>query len=250
MVKLLSQFVMPILLTVLAAACGSAPVENKINPVPSPTPLPPPAERVTKPVNVSFSTYSKDWPVGWQWIDPDEKRDPTPHDVKTRVLRVRLTTKKNLNGEMNNAPRYLKPLTGDFQIETRVKFHPTEDFQGAGLLIYQDDGNFLSFERAYGGTGGGPSGIRLDAKRGGVFEPVIAPGEIQTDADEVEMKLVRGGNLFTAYWRENENAEWRDAGEFHTGYPDTVMAGLVACNTARETTVEFAYIRLSPPPKK
>jgi hypothetical protein len=60
------------------------------------------------------------------------------------------------------------------------------------------------------------------------------------------MKIVRSSNTFVAYWREDENSEWREAGEFASDYPETVFAGLVACNTAREMTVEFGYIRLLP----
>ena len=242
----MKHLVLIVLGVLFLAACGSAPVETKNAPAKPPAPIPPEAVRVDKPVNVSFSTYSKEWPVGWQWIDPDERYDATPHDVHTGVLRVILTSKKNLNGKFANAPRYIKPITGDFQIETRVKFNPKENYQGAGLLVYKDDGNYLRFERAYGGPGGGGSGIRLDASKKDEFVPIAAPGEIQTDAEEIEMKIVRSGRTFSAYWREDENAEWREAGQFESDYPETVMAGVIACNTAREVTARFAYIRLLP----
>ncbi len=230
----------------LPVACGSASVESKNVAAKSPPPIPPSPERVEKATNVSFSTYSKEWPVGWQWIEPDEKYNPTPHDVKKGVLRVNLTTKKNLNGRLTNAPRYIKPISGDFQIETHVKFNPKENYQGAGLLIYHDEENYLRFERAYGGEGGGGSGIRLDVNRKGVFQPLVAPGEIQTDVDEVDMKIVRKGNTFSTYWREDESTGWRVAGEFESDYPETILTGLVASNTARDVTAEFAYIRLFP----
>ena len=238
-----------IFLSVLAlgvAACGSGSVENKNVPAKSPTPIPPSPERIEKATNVSFSTYSKEWPVGWQWIDPDERYDPTPHNVTKGVLQVNLTTKKNLTDKLSNAPRYIKAISGDFQIETRVKFLPKENYQGAGLLIYSDEANYLRFERSYGGPGGGASGIRLDVNRKGSFEPLVAPGEIQTDVGEVEMRIVRAGNVFSAYWREDENGEWRAAGEFASDYPEIVMAGITASNTAREITAEFGYIRLLP----
>lgn len=239
-------------LSLLFVACGSPALESKATPTPakSPTPIPPEAVKVDKPVNVSFSTYSKDWPVGWQWIDPDEKYDATQHDVHSGVLKVTLTTKKNLNGKITNAPRYIKPIAGDFEIETRVKFNPKENYQGAGLLIYKDEENYLRFERAYGGPGGGGSGIRLDASTAGEFKPIAAPGEIQTDAEEVELKIVRSGGKFSAYWRVDEESEWREAGQFETDYPDAIMAGLIACNSAREVTASFAYIKLFPSLKK
>ena len=216
----------------------------------SPTPIPPSPEQIKKQTNVNFSTYSKEWPVGWQWIDPDEKYDPTPHDVKTGVLRVTVPTQKDLYGENRTAPRYMKAISGDFQIETRVKFLPKENYQGAGLLIYKDDTNYIRFERAYGGVGGGGEGIRIDVRTGDEYKPLVTPDMIQTDAEEVELKIVRSGRVFTAYWRIDEESEWREAGEYESAFPDTILAGVVACNTAREITAEFGYIRLLPAVKK
>ena len=151
-----------------------------------------------------------------------------------------------MRGEVHTAPRYIKALEGDFQIETRVKFLPKENYQGAGLLIYKDDENFIRFERAYGGTGGGGEGIRLDMQRGGEFTPVVPPGEIQTSVETVDLKMVRTGGRFSAYWRENEENEWRLAGDIDTDYPANIMAGLIASNTARVVTAEFLYIKLLP----
>lgn len=234
------------LAVVMLLGCGAPPAENKPTPqTPTPTPFPEPT-KVEKQTNVSFSTYSKDWPVGWQWIDPDEKNVPTPHDVKKGVLSVTIPSGKDLYGENRTAPRYAKAITGNFQIETRVKFLPTADYQGAGLLVYKDDNNYIRFERAYGGIGGGGSGLRLDVRTTNEYKTVTTPNDIQTDVGEVELKIVREGRTFTAFWRENEDSEWREAGEYDSDYPDTLLTGLVMCNTAGETAAEFAFIRLLP----
>jgi len=227
--------------------CGSRPAETNDTPAKTPRLTRTPGERVEKPVNVSFSTYSTDWPKGWEWIDPDEKYRPTPHDVKMGVLRVKVPPNKDLYGTNLNAPRYLKVITGDFQIETRLKFYPMENHQGAGLLIWDDGDNYLRLERAYGGHGGGGSAIRFDLRKPGSYEPLVAPGEITTEAIIVELKIVRRGKAFSGYWREDENAEWREVGEFVSDYPDTLQVGLFACNTAEEITAEFNYIKLLPP---
>lgn len=234
-----------IALTTIFTACGEVP-ENTKAPAKAAAPVSPLAERINKVTNVSFSTYSKDWPVGWQWIDPDEKDHPTRHSVKTGVLRVTIPTGKDLIGDNRKAPRYLKTVTGDFQIETRVKFLPKENYQGAGLLIYLDEDNYIRFERSYGGFGGGGEGIRFDIRDPQGFRPIVKPGEIQTGAKTVGLKIVRKGQQFTAYWRLDDNTEWEKAGEILSDYPDTVLIGLVACNTAEEITAEFAYIRLLP----
>lgn len=233
-----------VLLSVFAPACTSSLPENKNKPIYSQSSILSVGERIEKNVNVSFSTYSKEWPVGWQWIDPDEKYNATPHDVKKGVLRITIPSKKNLNLEVTNAPRYVKSITGDFQIETRLKFLPKQNYQGAGLLIYQDANNYMKFERAYGGGGG--EGFRIDVRSGDGYNPLITPNDIRTDAGQVELKIVRSGKAFTAYWRVDEIAEWKKACEFISDYPETILAGLVACNTAEEITAEFAYIRLLP----
>ena len=236
--------------TLSFSACKPEPVPEKPRPSPTPTPYTIVPSKVDKPTNISFSTYSKNWPVDWQWIDPDEKYAPTPHDVRKGVLRINIPSQKDLYGENRTAPRYVKALTGDFQIETRVKFLPKENYQGAGLLIYKDDNNYMRFERAYGGVGGGADGLRIDVRKADEYKPIVTPDDIQTDADEVELKIVRSGKIFTAYWRLNEDSEWREAGEFESDYPETILVGLIACNTAREVTAEFAYIRLLPAVKK
>ena len=238
-----------VLFSAIGFACSSTPLANKATPSPAPKPIPPDAVRIEKAVNVSFSTYSKDWPVGWLWIDPDEKNVPTPHDTKMRVLRFRIPSGKDLAGDRRNAPRYVKAITGDFQIETRVKLLPKENYQGAGLLIYVDDNNYMRFERAYGGFGGGAEGIRLDVRSLNEYRSLVTPREIQTDAGETELRIIRDGQVFTAYWRADKNAEWLKAGEFVSDYPESILAGLVACSTAEEITAEFAYIHLLPPDK-
>ncbi len=237
--------------TLLVSGCGSPPpVVRKAKPTPAVTPIPAEAIKVDKPVNVSFSTYSKDWPVGWQWVDPDEKDEPTTKDVRNAVFRVRVPNGKDMYGEKRNAPRYIKQITGDFEIETQVKFLPKENYQGAGLLIYLDGDNYMRFERAYGGVGGGGEGIRIDVREGEEYRSIVTPNEIQTEAPEVQLKIVRDAKTFSAYWRIDEESEWREAGVFESKLPETIFAGLIACNTAREITVEFGYIKLRPKTQK
>lgn len=207
---------------------------------------PPDAAALEKAVNVSFSTYSPDWPVGWEWIDPDDKTVQTPKDVKKGVLRMRIPTGKNMVSDNLSSPRYMKPIKGDFEIETQVAFLPKENYQGAGLLVYVDAGRYIRFERAFGGTGGGGEGIRLDVREGANYKVLATPDDIPTQLAQIDVKIVRRGNAFTAYWRENELSTWREAGAYESDYPQTVTAGLVAANTAREITAEFNYIRLAP----
>jgi hypothetical protein len=213
---------------------------KKVSPAPAATPVPSSPEKITKPVNVSFSTYSRDWPVGWEWIEPDD-HSPTPHNTKLQVLSLTVPKGKNLElGGLNNAPRYLKAIVGDFEIQTRVDIIPKQNFQAAGLLVYWNEANFIRFER-YFGRGG--EGVHLACGGADGMERIA---NVETDLPSVELRLIRQGTLFSAYWRAPGEKEWKFVGQTVREYPDILMTGLAAYNTAEPIGVKFGYITLLP----
>lgn len=207
--------------------------------------MPQSAERVEQIFEVNFRDGL---PRGWAAVDP-EKTDPSVFEMKDGVLRLRIQTDRDLYGENQTAPRLLKTVAGDFEIETRVKFSPIEDYQGAGLLIYRNANNYLRLERAFGGVGGGESGIRFDRREEEIYEPIAAPDKFPTAAREVELKIRRHGKEFSGFWRAAGKTEWTEVGKIATGYPETVQIGVIGVNTAREITAEFAYVRIAPAAK-
>jgi regulation of enolase protein 1 (concanavalin A-like superfamily) len=233
----------------LIGAC-SAPDKKIVSPTPTPKPsptlLPAEPEAVTRPIDLSFSTYAENWPAGWQFVDPDENYAETKRNVRSGVLRLTVPTGKDLYADNMTAPRYIKAFKGDFQLETKLIFKPTENYQGAGLLIYRDRDHYVRLERAYGGPGRGGGGIRFDVKTPGEYKVVTTPEDIPYEGGVVELRLLRNGSKVLAFWRSNEDNEWKDAGDAEVGLSDVVVAGLIACNTAREYDVDFAYIRLAP----
>jgi beta-xylosidase len=180
-------------------------------------------------------------PTGWEKIDP-EKENLSGFETKDGILKLTIPSGKDLYGENRTAPRLLRLVTGNFEIETRVKFLPKQDYQGAGILVFSNDSNYLRLERCFGGTGGGESGIRFDSREDEIYEPVATPDNFPTIADEVELKIRRVGNTFTAFWREVGKNKWIEVGKVTANYPETVQIGLIGINTADEITVEFAYI--------
>ena len=217
---------------------------NTGQPAESKTAQPVAGERIEKPVTVKFEAGG--FPDGWVWIDPDERYAPTPHETKDGSLKITVPSTKDMYGENRTAPRLLKAVTGDFQIATKVKFDPKESYQGAGLIVYSNDNNYLRLERAFGGVGGGESGIRLDLRKDAEYKPLTTPQDIPTDAKQVELKILRKGKQIFAFWRPDENAEWKSAGEILSDYADSVQVGVIGCNTASPISAEFAYINLSP----
>ncbi len=247
-----------------AIACGSgetsknrteinatvSPQPTSVAAVATPTTLPsdvmPEGIKVVKVQTVKFNDGKLD--DGWQWLDPDGEYAPTPHEFKNGRLMMTIPTTKDLYGENRTAPRFLKAVSGDFQIETHVKFDPSQDYQGAGLLIYKDAENYIRLERAFGGTGGGGSGLRLDTRMRGEYNSPVTPIDIPTTAIECDLKITRRLNVFSIYWREDENTEWRSLEDVETVFPETIQAGVLGCNTATEIAAEFSNIRLSPQP--
>lgn len=226
--------------TACFAACSAPPPPPAVKPSPSPTPLPVEAVRVEKVTNVSFSTYSKDWPVGWTWIDADEAVTPTPHDTKLRVLSVTVPKGKDLGEGINNAPRFVKAFEGDFEIETQTVALPKLNHQAAGLLIFQDQTAYLRLDRFFGG---GREGVIMSIRDAeGLREIAFVP----TDMDRPFLKLMRRGNVVRGSWRTDPKGDWQPVGETTAEFSQTVLAGLAAYNTAEPFAVKFTYIRLLP----
>lgn len=222
-----------------AANSGAANINQPVN---TASQMPRESEKIEQPLEANFK---EGVPKGWEMIDP-EKENPSGFETKDGALKLRIPPGKDLYGENMTAPRFTKLVKGDFEVETRVKFSPTEDYQGAGILIFRNDNNYLRLERAFGGTGGGESGIRFDKREDEIFEPVALPDKFPTSAGEVELKFRRVGREFTAFWREAGKTDWREVGKVTNSYPETVRIGLIGVSTADEITAEFSFIKLSP----
>lgn len=249
-------------LATTAAACGStSPDNNRPEPVankPANTtananananantaPAAPTAGvKVTAPVDHKFDAAGI--PKGWRWIDPDTSKGPVKYDTSGGTLKFTVPSGKDMYGDNRTAPHMLQSIEGDFQIETRVKFDPKEDYQGAGLFVYKDGDNYLRLERAFGGLNGTGSGIRFDARTTDQYKAITTPDQAVTAAKTVDLKLVRMGKKFIAFWRLDEESEWKEVGEFDSDLPDTVQVGIIACNTGADIPAEFSYIKLAP----
>ena len=245
-----------------AAACGSAPttenarsertanntviVDTKTNTNTANTTSTAPVAgtKVTAPSDHKFSTEGI--PKGWRWIDPDTTKGPVKYDTSGGTLKFTVPSGKDMFGDNRTAPHMLQAIDGDFQIETRVKFDPKDDYQGAGLFVYKDANNYIRLERAFGGVSGSGSGIRLDVRTSTDYKPINTPDQAATDAKMVDLKILRMGKKFIAFWRLDDESEWREVGEFDSDYPETVQVGIIACNTGAAIPVEFSYIKLAP----
>ena len=82
----------------------------------------------------------------WSWV----RQDATHWSLSTRPGFLRITLQRGVINSGTNKNMLVQPApVGDFEIQTRVIFTPTENIQRAGLVIYQDNTNFLLLSRAF-----------------------------------------------------------------------------------------------------
>lgn len=164
----------------------------------------------------------------WSWI----REDPTRWSLSARPGFLRLTTQRNFSN-INNLLVQNMPV-GDYELETRVLFAPSENYQIAGLLVYQDDSNFLTLGRAFCDTPPPQcvnNGIYFDRIEGGVFSNYAMTIPV---SGEAYLKLIRQGKVYTGYV-STDGINWTMVGA-HTVTITPTKIGLKASNQIQGTT--------------
>jgi beta-xylosidase len=141
---------------------------------------------------------------------------------------------------------------GDFDIVTHVVFNPVEDFEIAGLLLYQEDDTYLLLGRAFCG-GGYPNcvegnGIYFDHMEDSLF--ISDNFAMRTPyEDQAYLRIIHEGENYTAYVSE-DGADWWLVGRHAMGteYALTSM-GLATGTGAQEVEeiyADFDFFQVGP----
>lgn len=235
-----------VLLVFVLSACGApatlAPIPtNTLAPLPTETPVPPTAtpEPSPTPDPLLFrDDFDGVLDNSWQWVREDNKYWSLTNnsgwlEIMARSGGVGAGNVKNLL--LRKAPE------GNFELETRIKFKPTGNYQIAGLLIYESAAEHILFGRAFcNAPQCAGDGYYMDLISDGNF----TPENFATKATEIEtvyLRLRREGNVFTAYASEN-GAEWKVIGA-HKGSMKPLFVGLVAGQAVNSTPkpAQFDY---------
>lgn len=176
----------------------------------------------------------------WSWVN----EDPTQWSLSAHPGFLRIMTHSGGVGDKNlllqSAP------TGEFEIQTRVIFTPANNFQIAGLVLYQDNDNYLMLGRAY--CDAPPpacvgNGIYFDHVEGGSF--IGSNFATSTTAQsEAYLRVVRQGTAYSGYYSE-DGISWALIGT-HTPNGAIVLSrlGLTAAQGAPEIPADFDFFRL------
>ena len=156
---------------------------------------------------------------GWSWMN----EEPSMWNLTEQPGFLRIYTSSVATWGQN---LLLRPAPeGDFAIQTRLLFEPGVDFQIAGLVIYQDQGNFLQFGRAFCDVPEScvGNGLYFDHVQGGVG----IDGNFATStgsSSEAFLRLQRMGQEVQAFFSE-DGMHWSMIGT-HTLAGDFAIAGI------------------------
>ncbi len=144
-----------------------------------------------------------------------------------------------------NAPRVLRPTTGDFTVQVRIagSFKPedaTTDeraaFQGAGLVLMKDERTYLRLERATFTRDGMKTVYTVwELRQDGAIDRFAQADDHPLDeTKETFLKLQRRGNQFAGYVSQDRK-EWHEMAAKTIELSEELRVGVAAINTAAQT---------------
>jgi len=160
-----------------------------------------------------------------------------------------------------SAPRILQSVEGDFVIEVKVTsdFEPghesaapqTRPFNSAGLLVWQDEKNYIRLERnrwwAAEANDYACYPPLIEHFRDGVFqESNPRPTWASFFAGKATwLRLERKGEVVTASYSQ-DSEKWTQAKQLKTDLPKQLQVGVMVVNTStKELVVEFDRLKIS-----
>ena len=229
----------PLVVTSLLFLLGcTATPQQTVDPAPSPE-TSPVTEAASDP-NYFRDEFTSTLGAGWQWRNEDPNHwtlSAVPGALQIHVEGGQVSDDTIRNLLLRQAP------AGNFQIETKVTFSPTADFQFAGLIVYEAPQNLIQAGHAFCDL---PDvcvgqGLYVDYyNRGNFVTPNFAAA--YTDRD-VFLRLGRQGDTYT-FQSSPDGNEWiLRGGTVSTMTPRQI--GLVAGqNTVELTPALFEYFEV------
>jgi beta-xylosidase len=154
--------------------------------------------------SIEITTYNAGWTDNfdgptlenrWTWVREDNSHwSLTDNPGFLRII----AQPGSLYGAIGNNNILLTGApSGNYQITTRVTISPIENFQGAGIIVYQDDDNYIRLSRRFANTG---TEINFRRESSGVLEANIGVSETSTT---IYLRISKVGESFSGYYSTN-----------------------------------------------
>ena len=186
------------------------------------------------------------------WGKPVDPAKDCKFEVKDGKLKITVPGGKephDLSAELNapmEAPRVLKEIEGDFQMEVNVAAFAVPEgtaggternvaFWGAGFWVWQDEKNYVRLERAmFRREEQAPCYISFELRKNGEFVKFGTPEDGTLDPKKgAVLRLKRKGNSFTAAVSEDAGKTWNELKTLEAELGKKLLAGVVAVNTSK-----------------
>jgi branched-chain amino acid transport system substrate-binding protein len=169
----------------------------------------------------------------WSWVN----EDPTHWSLTANpgFLRITLQQTPVSNWLVQPVP------AGDFDIQTHVVFNPTENFEIAGLLLYDENGTYLLLGRAFCG------GLYPNCVEGnGIYFDHLEEGTFISDnfamrtayLDQAYLRIIHEGENYTAYVSQDD-ADWWLVGRHVMGTEYNLTSMGLATGTGNQEVAEI-----------
>jgi len=213
----------------------------------SPTTAPASEEAPSKAGDIIFrDDFDGSLASGWDWTRADEGQwslTNSPGSLQTDLVQ---TSDPYSSGADTLLLRSIEE--DDFEIITKVTFEPQYNFQRVGLVIAEDNQNFLALLRAYADVGDNPgNGVYFDHVAqtapnydGPDFRNFATP---ISDPANVYLKLRKEGQTYTGYY-SLDGQSWSMIGE-HLSQIAPVSYGLLIGRSDQPISAEFEYFEIN-----
>lgn len=243
----MKKMIIFLLLSVLILTSCSTQVTPTPVPTDTPTPLPVPTKTIAPtstvtpsptPIPILFrDDFEGTLEANWQWVKENKKM----WSLTNKPGSLEITAG---SGGVASRNLLIRPIPeGNFELETKLTFEPTTNYQIAGLIIYYNGANYVMFGRAYCATClSDGDGFYLDMNESGklVGENFASPGP---GTDHVYLRLRREINVYTSFTSE-DGIQWTQHGS-HTSDFEPKYVGLAAGQSTRGTIpAQFDYFTI------
>jgi regulation of enolase protein 1 (concanavalin A-like superfamily) len=179
--------------------------------------------------------------AGWQWVDPNGGGN---WRANQGFIEMNAQPGQDLwHGANYDAPRVLRPFSGDFAIETRIRVE-NDLLEHGGLLIWKNENRFIRLEKTCG----------AHAYKGDVrfqrhqwqSSSLVGRGVDLVRPKRLYLRVERVADVFSGYASE-DGVRWQQCGSTVLGMSDPVMVGLhaLAPGNVPPTKTHFDYFRIA-----
>ena len=176
----------------------------------------------------------------WTWIDPRADCVLTRPSEGGVQIKVPPNHQLWLPGGDVSAPRLLRPIEGDFVLETHIA-GGVEGRKSGGLLVWQDERSYVRLELRAMNTQEGEVRLEVDREKRWSYGGL---GRLKCEA--LTLRLERRGDRFSGYCTL-DGEQWFSCGYVDLWMQDPVQIGIHATAPgSSSTSTRFTDLRIAP----